>query len=53
MIRKHTRRAVKAAFAVSIGVALLIGVTACGSSGGGTTAAAGSGADTSAAAVDK
>ena len=53
MIRKHTRRAVKAAFAVSIGVALLIGVTACGGDGGGTTAGAGSGADTSAAAVDK
>jgi osmoprotectant transport system substrate-binding protein len=32
VIRKHTRRAVKAAFAVSIGVALLIGVTACGES---------------------
>ena len=51
MIRKHTRRAVKAAFAVSIGVALLLGVTACGDDGGGTTAAGG-GTDTSAA-VDK
>jgi osmoprotectant transport system substrate-binding protein len=30
MVRKHTRRAAKAAFAVSIGVALLIGITACG-----------------------
>src|SRR3974390_1742995 len=28
MVRKHTRRAAKAAFAVSIGVALLIGLTA-------------------------
>ena len=27
MVRKHTRRAAKAAFAVSIGVALLIGIT--------------------------
>ena len=31
MVRKHTRRAAKAAFAVSFGVALLIGITACGS----------------------
>ena len=30
MFRKHTRRAAKAAFAVSFGVALLIGLTACG-----------------------
>jgi osmoprotectant transport system substrate-binding protein len=30
MVRKHTRRAAKAAFAVSFGVALLIGLTACG-----------------------
>jgi len=30
MVRKHTRRAAKAAFAVSLGVALLIGLTACG-----------------------
>jgi osmoprotectant transport system substrate-binding protein len=52
VIRKHTRRAVKAAFAVSIGVALLLGVTACGDGGGGTTAAAG-GATDAAAAVDK
>lgn len=35
MIRKHTRRAVKAAFAISFGVALLIGGTACGGDGGG------------------
>jgi len=32
MVRKHTRRAAKAAFAVSFGVALLIGITACGGS---------------------
>jgi osmoprotectant transport system substrate-binding protein len=40
MFRKHTRRAAKAAFAISFGVALLIGLTACGgggSSGGNTT----------------
>jgi osmoprotectant transport system substrate-binding protein len=46
MVRKHTRRAAKAAFAISLGVALLIGLAACG--GGGkkaptTTAAAGNG----------
>lgn len=46
MFRKHTRRAAKAAFAISFGVALLIGLSACGGSGGGggssptTTAAA-------------
>jgi osmoprotectant transport system substrate-binding protein len=34
MVRKHTRRAAKAAFAVSFGVALLIGLTACGGGGG-------------------
>jgi osmoprotectant transport system substrate-binding protein len=42
MVRKHTRRAAKAAFAVSFGVALLIGLTACGGGGGnkgGTTSA--------------
>jgi osmoprotectant transport system substrate-binding protein len=44
MVRKHTRRAAKAAFAISLGVALLIGLAACG--GGGkkaptTTGAAG------------
>jgi osmoprotectant transport system substrate-binding protein len=33
MVRKHTRRAAKAAFAVSIGVALLIGLSACGGGG--------------------
>jgi osmoprotectant transport system substrate-binding protein len=46
MVRKHTRRAAKAAFAVSFGVALLIGLTACGGGGGSggnktTTSAAG------------
>jgi osmoprotectant transport system substrate-binding protein len=35
MVRKHTRRAAKAAFAVSLGVALLIGLAACGGGGGG------------------
>jgi osmoprotectant transport system substrate-binding protein len=34
MFRKHTRRAAKAAFAISFGVALLIGLTACGGGGG-------------------
>ena len=34
MFRKHTRRAAKAAFAISFGVALLIGITACGGGGG-------------------
>ena len=34
MFRKHTRRAAKAAFAMSFGVALLIGITACGGGGG-------------------
>jgi osmoprotectant transport system substrate-binding protein len=33
MVRKHTRRAAKAAFAVSLGVALLIGLVACGGGG--------------------
>ena len=37
MFRKHTRRAAKAAFAISFGVALLIGLTACGGGGGGNT----------------
>jgi osmoprotectant transport system substrate-binding protein len=36
MFRKHTRRAAKAAFAISFGVALLIGITACGGGGGGS-----------------
>ena len=31
MVRKHTRRAAKAAFAISLGVALLIGVLSAGS----------------------
>ncbi len=35
MFRKHTRRAAKAAFAISFGVALLIGLAACGGGGGG------------------
>ncbi|HET7145886.1 MAG TPA: glycine betaine ABC transporter substrate-binding protein [Gaiellaceae bacterium] len=34
MFRKHTRRAAKASFAISLAVALLIGLTACGSGGG-------------------
>ena len=39
MFRKHTRRAAKAAFAISFGVALLIGLAACGGGGGsGSTA---------------
>src|SRR5436190_20268865 len=37
MFRKHTRRAAKAAFAISFGVALLIGLTACGGGGDNTT----------------
>jgi osmoprotectant transport system substrate-binding protein len=37
MFRKHTRRAAKAAFAISFGVALLIGLTACGGGGKKTT----------------
>jgi osmoprotectant transport system substrate-binding protein len=40
MFRKHTRRAAKAAFAISFGVALLIGLTACGG-GRGSAAASG------------
>ncbi len=35
MVRKHTRRAAKAAFAISLGVALLLGLAACGGGGGG------------------
>ena len=34
MFRKHTRRAAKAAFAISFGVPLLIGLAACGGGGG-------------------
>jgi osmoprotectant transport system substrate-binding protein len=34
MFRKHTRRAARAAFAISFGVALLIGLSACGGGGG-------------------
>jgi osmoprotectant transport system substrate-binding protein len=37
MFRKHTRRAAKAAFAISFAVALLIGLTACGGGGGSNT----------------
>src|SRR3954469_8531536 len=37
MFRKHTRRAAKAAFAISFGVALLIGLAACGGGGGGSS----------------
>jgi osmoprotectant transport system substrate-binding protein len=33
MVRKHTRRAAKAAYAVSIAVAIVLGITACGSGG--------------------
>jgi osmoprotectant transport system substrate-binding protein len=40
MVRKHTRRAAKAAFAVSIGVALLIGLTAGVASAGKAKSAA-------------
>jgi osmoprotectant transport system substrate-binding protein len=40
MFRKHTRRAAKAAFAISFGVALLIGLTACGGGGGGSSTSA-------------
>jgi osmoprotectant transport system substrate-binding protein len=44
MVRKHTRRAAKAAFAVSFGVALLLGLAACGggSSGSSSTTTTGS-----------
>jgi len=38
MVRKHTRRAAKAAYAVSIAVAIVLGGTACG--GGGNSAQA-------------
>jgi osmoprotectant transport system substrate-binding protein len=41
MVRKHTRRAAKAAFAVSIGVALLIGLTAGVASAGKARATSG------------
>jgi osmoprotectant transport system substrate-binding protein len=40
MVRKHTRRAAKAAFAVSLGVALLIGLVACGGGGKKSSSAA-------------
>jgi glycine betaine/choline ABC-type transport system substrate-binding protein len=50
MFRKHTRRAAKAAFAISFGVALLIGLAACGGGGGNDTTTA---ATTTAAATTK
>lgn len=34
MVRKHTRRAAKAAFAISLAVAILLGLAACGGGGG-------------------
>ena len=37
MFRKHTRRAAKAAFSISLGVALLIGLLAAGGGGAATT----------------
>ena len=37
MVRKHNRRAAKAAYAISIGVALLIGITATGAGAAKTT----------------
>jgi osmoprotectant transport system substrate-binding protein len=37
VFRKHTRRAAKAAFAISLGVALLIGLLSAGGVGAGTT----------------
>jgi osmoprotectant transport system substrate-binding protein len=40
MFRKHTRRAAKAAFAISFGVALLIGLTGCGGGGGSSSTSA-------------
>jgi osmoprotectant transport system substrate-binding protein len=49
MIRKHTRRAAKAAFAVSFGVALLVGLSACGGGGGSTTSSSAGGGATTAA----
>ena len=39
MVRKHMRRAVTAAFAVSLGVALLLGSTACGGASHGVAGA--------------
>jgi osmoprotectant transport system substrate-binding protein len=38
MYRKHTRRAAKASFAVSLGVALLLGLMACGGAGASSAA---------------
>ena len=42
MVRKHTRRAAKAAYAVSLGVAILVGLTACGGGGGSSSTTSGS-----------
>jgi osmoprotectant transport system substrate-binding protein len=42
MVRKHTRRAAKAAYAVSLAVAILLGLTACGSSGSSSSTTSGS-----------
>jgi osmoprotectant transport system substrate-binding protein len=42
MFRKHTRRAAKAAFAISLGVALLIGLFGASARAGGSTTGAGS-----------
>ena len=41
MLRKHTRRAVKAAFAIALGVALLLGVSAHGARSAGPTVSLG------------
>jgi osmoprotectant transport system substrate-binding protein len=49
VFRKHTRRAARAAYAISFGVALLIGLTACGGSTNDASSTAGS--QTSAAAT--
>jgi osmoprotectant transport system substrate-binding protein len=45
VVRKHTRRAAKAAFAVSFGVALLIGLVACGGSGKKATSSSATGSN--------
>jgi osmoprotectant transport system substrate-binding protein len=45
VVRKHTRRAAKAAFAVSFGVALLIGLVACGGSSKKTTTSSSTGSN--------
>lgn len=53
MVRKHTRRAAKAAFAISFGVALLLGLAACGGGGGGGSTGSGGGGGTTAAKTPK